>query len=97
MKKGDIPTSISETQNENFSFELFPNPATNELIINTGKLIIKSVEIYNVMGEKVFSKRLTPYSLPQTAIAISGLKEGIYFVKVKSAENLMTKKLLIAR
>jgi hypothetical protein len=98
MKVGDISTSITETQDRNLSLEIFPNPATNEITIYGLRFTIEKIEVFNAMGQRIFSQQLTAKSQQQEIkINTAQWSNGIYFVKVKSAENLMTKKLLVAR
>jgi hypothetical protein len=94
MKKGDIPTYISEPPYENFSFELFPNPAVNEFIIYNPQFTIEQVEIYNVTGEKCFL--LNPFQKSAT-INVSGLNPGIYYVKAHTLHYSDTQKLIILK
>ena len=63
---------------------VFPNPAERELRIKNAEFRIESVEIYNVLGEKVFSQTTT--SSKQT-INVAKLSPGIYFVKVRSEKE----------
>ena len=81
----DIPTYIPQ----NFSavdLSLSPNPATNQLTIDNGKLIIERIEIYNVLGEKVFEKRLSS-DIGRPTISVADFPSGIYFVKVKGEKE----------
>ena len=82
----DIPdntTSISQ-------INLFPNPASNQLTIESSKFKVQSVEVYDVMGKRCLSA-LTPNPSPggegSASIDVSKLASGIYFVKVKTKEG----------
>ena len=57
------PESIFEITNQLNSLSLFPNPNTGvfTLEVNSEKLKVNSVEVYNVMGQKVYS---TPSQQP---------------------------------
>lgn len=72
------PTGILESQS-NQLFEMYPNPATNELHILNKEMLTK-VEIYNSLGQLQFS---TTNSL----IDISMLKSGIYILRAKSEKG----------
>lgn len=69
---------ISDIEKENNSISLSPNPATNEIRIQSSMLKVQKVEICNVTGQ------LQPsHFKPQTnSIDISELTPGIYFVTV---------------
>ena len=66
----------------NSMFNVMPNPFENELTINckssTGKL--SSVEIYNSLGDKVFSA--TDFSQNSLRINSSSWSTGIYVVRL---------------
>ena len=60
------------------ALSIYPNPASNELHINTIKKI--DVTIYNMLGKLVISKSVDA----NHTIQISALKPGIYLVKIAS-------------
>jgi Secretion system C-terminal sorting domain len=74
-KRVTTNTGIEETRKNN-SFEIFPNPTTNELSILSNE-IVQKVDIYSVSGK-------LQISTSQTKIDVSELSQGIYFVKVYS-------------
>ncbi|HLG33522.1 MAG TPA: T9SS type A sorting domain-containing protein [Bacteroidia bacterium] len=81
-----IITETSPMTAEDNSLYIFPNPATNQLAICNGQYAIESVEIYNVLGEKVWSNAEIFQSNVET-INVSALSSGIYFVKVRGEKG----------
>lgn len=78
----------------NFSdFEIYPNPIQDDIIIKTSFNEDLNISIYNLLGEKIISKIVTPLS---KEIDVSHLKSGIYFLKISNKENviLKTKKMI---
>jgi hypothetical protein len=79
---------------ENFetTTTVFPNPVTNQLTIqtNTNDLSLLTVQIYNVLGKKVFEKR----ELQSNKINVSELTKGIYILKIVSGNQQKTIKLI---
>ncbi len=74
-----IPLSTKE--NRISEFRIYPNPVNDILNINFKGSEIKSIEIYNVLGQMV----LVVTNAENTKnIDVSNLKSGSYFVKVKS-------------
>jgi hypothetical protein len=71
--------SIPTVNHEN-NLSVFPNPASNELIISGMKSAIKKIEISNVLGEMVFGKNISDGNY-SCSVNISPLPPGIYFVK----------------
>ena len=69
--------SLTDNNFINNSIKLYPNPlnsSVNELSISSSK--VKSVEIYNILGAKVMSKKIT-----NSRINISTLAKGTYVIK----------------
>jgi len=63
-------------------FSLYPNPTSDVLNINTSQNIeIQSVAIYDILGQIVIA---VPNAKSLSAIDVSKLRTGNYFVKVKS-------------
>lgn len=72
-----VPTTgISILAKQDFS--MLPNPANHYLTINANEMINK-VEIFNVVGQKVFSQQ---YSANKISIDISSFQKGLYFIKL---------------
>ncbi|MDA9234309.1 T9SS type A sorting domain-containing protein [Polaribacter sp.] len=77
-------TSLN-VQNETNSLDIkiTPNPIVENLFINTTMSNLSSIDIYNVLGVKVFSEEINT----NNAINISNLKTGVYFVKINSSNE----------
>ena len=92
----EVITSLQEYHKNLSSIILFPNPATSELKIESGKLQIELVEIYDVVGEKI--KDLTPNPSParegNASIDVSGLSAGIYFVRMRTENGIAAGKFI---
>ncbi|MBI5539212.1 MAG: T9SS type A sorting domain-containing protein [Bacteroidia bacterium] len=84
-----INTEIEEHTTNINEFRVYPNPATNNIII-TGKNI-KQIEIYNLLGEKMYS-----IQSPQITndIDITSIQKGIYFIKIFDKENVYIEKIV---
>lgn len=76
--------SISEL---NSSLNIFPNPAKDQLFIET-EAEIEEVNIYDVYGRQM----TTVYD--QQTVNVSELSNGVYFVKVKSENNEVVKRFI---
>jgi len=75
---------------------VYPNPASREFTIYpeySGRFTIYGVEVYDVLGEKVFSQQQTTNNKQQT-IDVSEWSNGIYFVRIKTQEGTAVKKLV---
>jgi Concanavalin A-like lectin/glucanases superfamily/Secretion system C-terminal sorting domain len=83
---------INETSLSVNVISLFPNPATNELRIENAELKIKEIEIYSVLGEKVFFRQPETSNTKLVTVNVSQLPSGIYFVRVKTDKEISTAK-----
>ena len=77
-------TSLN-VQNETNSLDIkiTPNPIVENLFITTTMSNLNRIDIYNVLGVKVFSEEINT----NNAINISNLKTGVYFVKINSSNE----------
>lgn len=69
---------------------LYPNPVNDQLFIDSN-LEIGSVEIYNAIGKLV--KAVDGYQ--SSGLNVSELGKGVYFVKITTDQNQITKKILV--
>lgn len=84
--------STSRTQEPSIEgLTIYPNPVNTGKIYITSKLgLEKKVEIFDVLGKKVFEAIVTTKE-----VNISALNTGVYIVKVKEGEASATRKLII--
>jgi len=83
------PTSVNEIKSQSISVSVFPNPShgTFQLRIRNDELgIKKTVEVYNVLGEKVYS---SPYSIHngEYFFDISNNPPGLYIYRIISSNG----------
>jgi Leucine-rich repeat (LRR) protein len=71
---------------------IYPNPSDDIINIEIESPINATIEIYNVSGRLVFSKKLNS---KKERIDISGLSKGMYFVKVRQEQNVRIDKLIV--
>lgn len=75
--------------------KVFPNPANNRLNIELPRTVaFAEVCIYDIYGKKVVETGGSHCS--SITVNTSGLPEGIYFIKISSDDNTVTKKVIIA-
>ncbi len=91
----NIPTSstgiknIIYTDTENL-LKIYPNPAKDQIIIESGDLIIENeaIRILDISGRQVATAKL----LNDKTMNVSTLSEGIYFVAVETTKGIVTQK-----
>jgi len=80
------PTSIVNAIADN-NMKIFPNPASNTLNIQTDNLqtAIKEIRMYDMTGCAVFNH--TSFAINNTAIDVSNLSTGLYFLHITSSNG----------
>jgi len=76
----DCTGTIGILENQNTHFNLFPNPASINLTIQSD-VVINQIHIFNLLGELVQSEKLTTFSVEQ-------LPFGIYMIQVQTERGI---------
>lgn len=90
------PLITSEKENiaSNYSWEIYPNPANNNFILNLEKDTEGIYTVYSITGKIMVRKN---FNAAVSQIDCSKLAEGTYLVQVISNGTSSTKKLIINR
>jgi hypothetical protein len=83
-------TGIPQVKVEDVS--IYPNPAKHQFTINTHTGDIYTLELYNMIGQKVLSRVI---SQPVTTVDVSDTANGVYTVVVKKDEAVKSYRLVI--
>lgn len=75
--KFTITTGIADI--ENASFNIYPNPAYNHIVIANVKQSVESIKILDITGKLVKQMSINK---EKSQFDVSNLKEGIYFLKI---------------
>lgn len=79
---------------ENIDLVVFPNPAKSNIsVLLSNSANLQKIEIYSILGDKIISQKNRNQT--KTTIDISHLSPGIYFIRAKVDDKIMTKKLII--
>ena len=82
---------------DNYSNEsiisVYPNPTSDQFLIDANTTDILSVDLYDVNGRHVFSARISD----RENINVTSLENGIYSLTIKSVDHVTNKKLVIVR
>ena len=79
------------------NLQLYPNPSMGDVVYIKGENFLGnkvSIEIYDVVGNRVSEKKYSDSSSDTLAINVSSLTDGMYIVKVNSQGKSFSKKLL---
>ncbi|WMX13758.1 T9SS type A sorting domain-containing protein [Aureispira sp. CCB-E] len=90
--------SIVENEMEVWNLILYPNPTSSLITLESNLVLEKStrIEIYNVLGQKV--KAISVNEATQSIeIDISLFLDGIYTLRLKNKENIITKSFVVVK
>jgi hypothetical protein len=85
------PDGITETQSE--LFKIYPNPANNYVTVVGSTM--QRIEIYDITGRTICEININGAS--QTNISVSGLENGLYFLRIYNDDNVFVKRFTIIR
>jgi len=102
--------NVSVPTPEISTIKVYPNPTTGELRVTSYELQVTSIEVFDIFGRKVFEQKSrkaeeqkdnSPLFMevwqPQAdgvVLNISHLSNGIYFLKITTAQGTVTKKVI---
>lgn len=89
LKNPSVPTSIENTDVTRIL--LFPNPSTGKFILK-GIEETSEIELFNLLGEKIFTQKL---SANEMIIDLQAQSKGIYLYLIKNSTSLLDKGKLI--
>ncbi|MDR0830018.1 MAG: leucine-rich repeat protein [Prevotellaceae bacterium] len=96
MSIGDFSTTnesgIDEVSDN--SIIIYPNPATDELKIESVDCKINSVEIFDVSGRIVGAGRALPLHNGGQTINVSNLPAGVYLIKIETDKGTKTERFI---
>jgi len=75
-----------------YDLQVYPNPTSGELTIESGEWRMENVEIYDVMGRLLQSKIVNLKS--KITIDISHLSAGIYFLRISAEAGEVVRKVM---
>lgn len=90
-------TSVSELQSDISTFEIYPNPITdnNLTIVFDNSFNETQLEIFTVTGKQVFDKNINGAGFQAKSFSLPNLDKGLYIVSISSRGKSLQKKLLI--
>lgn len=83
----DYGTMAVQDVNQEVQFAVYPNPATDVVRVKTQE-VIKSINVFNTQG------KLVKTVASQNEVNVNDLPKGVYMIKVETANNSFTKKII---
>ena len=75
------------------SIRIYPNPVVSTLFVQSADIILELVELYNVVGERVFLQHLDNKGTFE--LNLSPIDQGMYFLKLYTEKGVFSEKLII--
>lgn len=93
----ETTTGIKNTKSDAKEFVIYPNPGNGNVKILSGINSKATIQVYSLIGKLVYSEDVA--SLQNTAheLNLTGLENGIYFVKVSQGSKTSTEKIVITK
>ncbi len=90
-------SGISES-NKKINFSLYPNPASNIVVITLSSMNAQAgkLKIVDAMGHVIYEKQVDT-NAKQFEVDVTGIENGVYFVSLDSGNLYMNSKLIIAK
>ncbi len=85
---------ISTGNADNKHINIYPNPSSGRIIIQSDNDYINEVFIFNALGSKVMSRKINNRKKSVT-LNLSGYCKGNYFVRVNTGKSGYTKKIVV--
>ncbi|HET6991947.1 MAG TPA: phospholipase D-like domain-containing protein, partial [Bacteroidia bacterium] len=85
-------TGISESPDENTT--VYPNPASGEIFVETDFPGTSVTQLFDITGKMILTNSTNGET--KFPINISGLSDGIYFLRISNGEKSATEKIIIA-
>lgn len=81
------------------NLSLYPNPSAGDIFmsINIPNISSADVTVYNAIGDAVLQKRVLIPSSNEVKLDMNSHPNGMYFIKMKTADGIITKKVVINR
>lgn len=81
----DCALSLNDVATTAIAISYYPNPVKETLYITSQKVSIYSIQVYNLLGQEVITKKETS---TQQTINMNSLQAGVYFVKVNTDKRI---------
>ena len=70
---------------------IYPNPATNNFTINLGNDEKANIQLFNIVGQQVYSETITGTA----QVNVSNLNSGVYMLKINQNGKVYTTKVIV--
>ena len=90
----DISTGEKEILGNLANIMVYPNPSIGTINIALTDKVSSTVSVYNMLGEEIFNSTKNTQLF---TVDMNNQPNGAYFVKIKSGDNITTKKVILSK
>lgn len=92
FKIGTVCTTVGIKNNAPASFSIYPNPASEVVTLDFEQEIKGDIELVNSLGVVFYKGKTNSSKLP---IPLTGFAAGIYYIKVHTAQGVLSKPFVV--
>ena len=81
---------IKENEINNLNYNIYPNPTSSTLTIETNSNTKQNLEIVNLLGQTMY----TYYIYSKATVDVSAFPKGIYILKLNTDKGIVVKKVV---
>ena len=97
LKAINTKFAVKEDIRENNLVEIYPNPASSKIFINSKENAISGVRIYDINGSLIASKIINNERLIEMNISELNISNGTYFIEVQSENKSIQRTKIIVK
>jgi hypothetical protein len=86
---GTVSVGLADNEAEDKSVTMYPNPTNGIVMMDTNGQRILEISVYNTTGQLIANP-----DVHSNSIDLSSFSSGIYMVKITTAENVITKRIV---
>lgn len=92
-----IDPNVGISKLENHKISIYPNPATNKVIVDSKNISITEIKIYNIFGGLIENLNQQNISNNKVSIDLYNVNSGIYFININTENSKIIKKISIIK
>jgi pyridoxine 5'-phosphate synthase PdxJ len=89
-----IKYTISTIEDYSSSINIFPNPTNGNITVNS-EYGIKTIELYNTIGNELLSVNNKEKKITETQLDLSTFAKEVYFIKINIDNQIINHRIIL--
>jgi len=89
-----IQYTISTIEDYSSSINIFPTPTNGNITVNS-EYGIKTIELYNTIGNELLSVNNNENKITETQLDLSTFAKGVYFIKINIDNQIINQRIIL--